>query len=245
MNSSSSGGKLERFFTGKGFYIVLFLCAAVIGVSAWMMATGNETMEDVMAVNETGMDNKRVETIVLPPETARPQAKTEDAAEETEAMADESAEQEGALAVWNEEPAEESTADVYVWPVLGDMERSHDLSQLHYDETMKDWRTHEGIDVCAPVGTVVCAMHAGTVESIVEDDLYGVTMTINHGNGIVSVYANLAPETAVNAGDWVDAGMIVGSVGETAICESAQSEHLHFAVIANGESVDPLTYLPA
>ena len=41
MNSRGSGKKLEGFFTGKGFYIVLFLCAAVIGVSAWMMATGN------------------------------------------------------------------------------------------------------------------------------------------------------------------------------------------------------------
>ena len=46
MNNSSSGRKLERFFTGKGFYIVLFLCAAVIGVSAWMMTAGNVTMSD-------------------------------------------------------------------------------------------------------------------------------------------------------------------------------------------------------
>ncbi len=46
MSSKSSGKKLEGFFTGKGFYIVLFLCAAVIGVSAWMMAAGNETMND-------------------------------------------------------------------------------------------------------------------------------------------------------------------------------------------------------
>ena len=45
-SSNSSGKKLEGFFTGKGFYIVLFLCAAVIGVSAWMKAAGNETMND-------------------------------------------------------------------------------------------------------------------------------------------------------------------------------------------------------
>ena len=38
MSSNSSGKRLEGFFTGKGFYIVLFLCAAVIGVSAWMLA---------------------------------------------------------------------------------------------------------------------------------------------------------------------------------------------------------------
>ena len=58
MSSKSSGKKLEGFFTGKGFYIVLFLCAAVIGLSAWMMAAGNETMEDM---NSIGFENKRIE----------------------------------------------------------------------------------------------------------------------------------------------------------------------------------------
>ena len=68
MSSSSSGKKLERFFTGKGFYIVLFLCAAVIGVSAWMMAAGNETMaKDVVNSNDTSYSSKRVETVIIPP----------------------------------------------------------------------------------------------------------------------------------------------------------------------------------
>lgn len=246
MNSSSSGGKLERFFTGKGFYIVLFLCAAVIGVSAWMMATGNEAMEDVMATNETSVENRRVETIILPPETAKvdTQAKVEAEPEEVPAAAMQS-ESEPVEEVWVEEPVVETAADVYVWPISGEMARSFDLSALHYDETMKDWRTHDGIDVSAALGEAVCAAHAGTVESIYEDDLYGVTLTVNHGDGVSTVYANLAPETAVNVGDWVEPGTVVGSIGESAICESAQSGHLHFAVIANGERVDPLNYLPA
>ena len=69
MSSNSSGKKLEGFFTGKGFYIVLFLCAAVIGVSAWMMAAGNETMDDLSKANDVSLENRRVETIILPPET--------------------------------------------------------------------------------------------------------------------------------------------------------------------------------
>ena len=39
----SFGESLEAFFAGKGFYIVLFLCVAVIGVSAWAMLTGKGT----------------------------------------------------------------------------------------------------------------------------------------------------------------------------------------------------------
>ena len=66
MSSNSSGKRLEGFFTGKGFYIVLFLCAAVIGVSAWMLAAGNATMEaELSSVNDELFN--RVETVIIPP----------------------------------------------------------------------------------------------------------------------------------------------------------------------------------
>ena len=57
MNSSSSGRRLEGFLSGKGFYIVLFLCAAVIGASAWMTVGRNETMSDDAL--QTSADNER------------------------------------------------------------------------------------------------------------------------------------------------------------------------------------------
>ena len=73
MASNSSGKKLEGFFTGKGFYIVLFLCAAVIGVSAWMMAAGDVAMKNEVPVrSNVNMENKRVETVIIPAETAAP-----------------------------------------------------------------------------------------------------------------------------------------------------------------------------
>jgi hypothetical protein len=56
MNSSSSGEWLERFLTGKGFYIVLFLCAAVIGGSAWMLAVGGETAPGEVVTIELSQD---------------------------------------------------------------------------------------------------------------------------------------------------------------------------------------------
>ena len=46
MNSKSSADWLERFFMGKGFYIVLVLCAAVIGASAWMLAVGDKPLTE-------------------------------------------------------------------------------------------------------------------------------------------------------------------------------------------------------
>ncbi len=251
MNSSSSGRRLEGFFTGKGFYIVLFLCAAVIGVSAWMMAAGNETMaEDIGSQNGTRLENKRVETVIVTPpvrEKTATAAQDEPQQVQAPALAElEPAEAEESLAeAVQSGNAAEAAASVYVWPVSGELERPYSSEELSYDVTMRDWRTHGGVDILAPLGETVNAAHEGTVESIVQDDLYGTVVTVSHGDGVRTVYANLAELPAVSAGDWVEAGQVIGSVGTTALCEIGQGTHLHFAVTVDGEGVDPLNYLPA
>ena len=252
MSSNSSGKKLEGFFTGKGFYIVLFLCAAVIGVSAWMMAAGNKTMaEDVSDVNSARFENKRVETIIITPqpeaaagleepvEEEAPAVSTEGLAENAAAAAEETSQ------VWREGDGMEVAAPMYIWPVSGNVARSHDMETLYYDQTMGDWRTHEGIDIAAPLGTEVAAAHAGTVESITEDDLYGTTVVVDHGDGSKTIYSNLAQDLAVSVGDWIEPGNVIGTVGDTALCETSQESHLHFVVTVDGMSVNPLNYLPA
>ena len=133
MSINSSGKRLEGFFTGKGFYIVLFLCAAVIGLSAWMMAAGNETMEDM---NSIGFENKRIETVVIPSqaETVETVPVINPEVETEPVIADEEAAQ-----VWNEENVAAVEAPLYIWPVQGELERGHDLERLGYDVTLKDW----------------------------------------------------------------------------------------------------------
>ena len=241
MNSNGSGKKLEGFFTGKGFYIVLFLCAAVIGVSAWMMAAGNGTMSAQQVFSEESADGGKVETIIVP---ARPAVKDEEIEAEAPHLSSEGLVE----AMGQDEAAPEDSApavsQIYLWPVTGDVERAHSASKLGYDVTMRDWRTHEGVDIAAAMGETVYAAHAGLVQSIVQDGLYGTVLTVEHGDGVCTVYANLAAQPAVNVGDWVEAGSIIGSVGDTALCEIGQGTHLHFAVEVDGVAADPLSYLP-
>ena len=71
------------------------------------------------------------------------------------------------------------------------------------------------------------------------------TVTIDHGDGMRSVYANLDAETAVKAGEWVDTGVLLGTVGASALCEIGQPTHLHFEMRLNGALVDPAAYLSA
>lgn len=256
MSSRSSGKKLEGFFTGKGFYIVLFLCAAVIGVSAWMMAAGNETMANDIAPNNNRLDSGRVETVIIPPaaelenepasvlpqngdEAVAPEISDEGLAEALEEMP--GVEETG---VWHEGDVIEVAAPMYSWPVNGELERRHSMESLGYDVTMRDWRTHDGIDISAAIGTTVLAARSGTVINVMDDDFYGTTVIVDHGDGVKTVYANLAELPAVRVGDWVEGGNVLGSIGDTALCESGQSAHLHFELEVNGEAADPLVYLP-
>ena len=91
----------------------------------------------------------------------------------------------------------------------------------------------------------VFAARSGVVRDVRQDDLYGTMVSVDHGDGVMTYYANLAEMPAVQVGDWVEAGSVIGAVGTTALCEVGQPAHLHFAVTVDGRSADPLDYLPA
>jgi len=233
------------FFSGKGFYIVLFLCVVVIGASAWAMLTlGNNTAE-INPLDEQAAVTAEADAAVtedgqavmadLPIEDM-----TEDAVYASEEPAEELPEAEA------ETEAEETTSLMtnFIWPVSGEVVTNSSTTDLMYDKTMGDWRTHAGVDIAAEIGTTVLAINGGSVESIKDDDLYGTTVTINHGDGLVSVYSNLAITPTVAIGQVVASGEIIGAVGDTAIVEGGIVSHLHLQVLSDGVNVDPLEFLP-
>jgi murein DD-endopeptidase MepM/ murein hydrolase activator NlpD len=234
-NRKSFGAQLEAFFEGKGFYIVLFLCAAVIGVSAWVLAMGTHVEQQFSDIRSAGVAvtaPERVEASTEP--TMAPVILSEPSAAPTIQNGEE------AVSVWVEKTPEM----LFVWPVVGDIVTPYAVDSLIYDRTMADWRTHGGIDISAPLGTHVLAAANGKVTSVEADPLYGTTVTIEHGDGVESIYANLSAQPTVYVGDSVSVGDVIGAVGSTAIGESALGTHLHFSMRAGGESADPLDYLP-
>lgn len=231
MDNGRSVGKMEKFFAGRGYYIVLALCVAVIGVSVWSIAVRNSkaASEPEIKVADVIKNNDEDDYTLPVITTAAPQNTPTVEIEEGDIV--------GTM-------SNDTVPTTWVWPVVGKLDRSHSVETLAYDVTMKDWRTHDGIDILADIGATVRAAADGTVESIEQDDIYGTTVTISHGGGIKTVYSNLAETPTVNVGDTVRAGDIIGSVGDTALCEIGQPTHLHLAMSVNGESADPLVYLP-
>lgn len=141
-------------------------------------------------------------------------------------------------------PAEEPVSS-YLAPATGALVKHHDDSLPVYSVTMNDYRVHEGIDIATEAGADVYATARGTVSAVWSDPLMGECVSIDHGNGVVSVYKNLAKEMAdgIVKGATVTAGQKLGTVGSTALIESVEEPHLHFEMSYEGKSVDPLSYI--
>ena len=134
--------------------------------------------------------------------------------------------------------------DYFIWPVGGTVDQPYSMDALTFNTTLRDWRTHDGVDIAAELGTQVKACANGTVAELRQDDLFGTTLILSHRDGLVTVYANLAELPVVSVGDRVSVGQVIGAVGDTALAEAGQVCHLHFAMALDGESVDPGDYLP-
>ncbi|MCC8129478.1 MAG: M23 family metallopeptidase [Clostridiales bacterium] len=177
--------------------------------------------EPVQEIQETG-------------ETAEPAAETVQT--ETEPVADTMAEEEAAQTA-------ETEGDGFTAPVSGEAVAAFSDSELTYNAALEDWRTHNGVDLAAEVGEEVYAALDGEVLSVENDPLLGTVITLNHGDGLMTIYGNLSEEVAVRQGDKVSAGQVIGAVGETAAGESNEGGWLHFAVQKGGVLVNPMEYL--
>lgn len=138
----------------------------------------------------------------------------------------------------------ESAADTeYIVPITGDIIMDFSMDMPIYQKTLDQYMTHSGIDIAAPVETAVNACAGGTVTRIEEDDRLGIIVEINHGNGMLSVYGNLAKKGLIELGEIVSKGDTIGQVGQTSLFEFEEEEHLHFEMRKDEQPVDPRNYI--
>lgn len=127
----------------------------------------------------------------------------------------------------------------YIRPVEGETMKEYSMDKVIYSKTLDMWKTHDGIDISASIGSEVMACEKGVIERIYQDTLYGHSVIINHQNGIKTIYRNLDNEILVKEKDEVEKGTIVGRVGNSANSECKEESHLHFEVVQNSEIVNP------
>ena len=133
----------------------------------------------------------------------------------------------------------------FIMPTIGNVAKTFSIDVLVWSNTMEDYRTHNGIDICASIGEGVMAAADGIVTEIYEHPMMGNTIVIAHDGNAETVYQNLAEDIAVSVGDTVKAGEVIGAVGESAMIEIAEEPHLHFELQVDGARVNPLDYISA
>ena len=215
-NKKSSSG-----ISAKGYYIALTLCAVAIliaGVLYYRNTDPKETsLKDPQQTEQAGAtQNNDVQAVATQPQ---------------EQLS-------GNTTV--ELPKKPS---VVKKPVAGETIAEYSMDALSYNQTTRDWRVHDGMDISANAGTQVCAAADGTVYTVYEDETMGMTVVIRHDGDYTTKYASLSEQVSVKAGDTVKAGQVIGTVGNTALLESGIGDHVHFSVSCNGSPVDPSDFL--
>lgn len=130
-----------------------------------------------------------------------------------------------------------------IMPVNGEVIEPFSNGELVKSETLGVWKTHDGIDIKADLGTPVKAMNKGQIIKVWSDALWGSCVNIDHGNGITGHYYGLASSVSVKEGDFVNSGDVIGAVGDTAQIEVAEATHLHFALDRSGVWIDPVDFI--
>ncbi len=129
-----------------------------------------------------------------------------------------------------------ASATPSIWPVVGY------LSSMFGNR--KDPFTgapdfHPGLDIAANHGAPIRATADGTIESAGDAGNYGNAVVVRHGFGISTRYGHMS-RVAVRAGMAVKRGEVIGYVGATG---RATSAHLHYEILHNGETINPLRLL--
>ena len=204
---------------GKGYYIALVLCAVAIGITSYVYYRNEDAV--------TGLEA----SAPVQQQADIPVLATQPKSQHSEVTASESGR--------TEEEQVLKTAS----PVAGKEVFGYSMEALSYNQTTRDWRTHDGVDIAAEAGTEVMAAADGEVYTTYQDDALGCTVIIRHAGGYTTRYSSLGEDVRVKAGDVVKLGDVIGTVGETALVESVLGPHVHFSVSYRDLPMDPAEFL--
>ncbi len=231
MSNFLSETRLGKRLGAKGLYITMGACLIALagaGAAAYNKAVSDMTdsivIEEPRTVQQA--DNK-ADDVPKSNDTSSSKAETD-----SSSKADESS-----------KISDDIKTQPNVMPVNGDIINPFSNGELVKDETLGVWKTHDGVDIKADVGTQVKAMNKGRVLEVKNDPLWGNCIVIDHGSGLVGYYYSLSKAMNVTEGDQVNAGDVIGAVGDTAECEAGELSHLHFGLKKNGQWIDPLEFI--
>ena len=222
----SDNKRINGSINGRGYYIALILCAAAIGITGYLYyQNANETKTTLQETVEADIIVGTMAT-----------------EEHVQAIATEPQAEVISPTVPATEPAGKKPLKT-AGPVSGQEIFGYSMEALSYNQTTRDWRTHNGIDLAAETGAEVHAAADGEVYTVSQEDSLGHTVVIRHDDGYTTCYSSLTENIPVKPGDKVVMGDTIGYAGESAVTETTLGTHVHFSVSRYEEPMDPAEFL--
>lgn len=238
--------KFSSMWKGKGFYIALGVCVfAAVASSALAinrmigglqtenpgssLSTESEVLDPWDQGEEVGKNEEDLPVEQTPSSSSQSGDSSSSASGDASATPQESVDGQTA-----QEPS-------FNLPVAGRIVAPYSGDELVYNQTLADWRTHNGIDIAADSGTAVTAAMAGEVTFVGEDGSWGQVVEITSGE-LMLRYCGFAASPAVEVGDQVAQGQQLGTLGEVP-AELAEAPHLHLEATRSGAWIDPATLI--
>tara|TARA_B100000959_G_scaffold196111_1_gene205080 strand:- start:2626 stop:3453 length:828 start_codon:yes stop_codon:yes gene_type:complete len=126
----------------------------------------------------------------------------------------------------------------FIKPAKGPFSSSFGLRRFFNNQPRNP---HSGLDIAAEKGTPIVAPAAGVVTNAGDYFFNGKTVFLDHGQGLITMYCHME-KINIKEGDSVSVNDVLGTVGSTGRVTGA---HLHWSVILNNTTVEPLLFLKA
>ena len=234
-NNPYEESKFARFASSKGFYAVLAACLIGAGASAAYFLTEDNTVDDTPQMPSQKMEVKSEQQPETLPKSQEIVFKPEEKkVKETPPQKNNEKEK--------KEISVSKASPMGTLPCKGEVKEGFSNGELIKDETMGDWRTHNGIDIMASEGSDVVAFASGKVKDIRNDSLWGTVVEIEHQGAVVTKYCGLNENVKLTKGDSVKSGETIGKIGFIP-AESTKGSHLHFELIEKGKYKNPMEFI--
>lgn len=236
--------RFRSFMRDKGFYIGLVACIVAAGASSfWAIRRMMHRLDGEQKPPQGYQEEIPWEAPQVRVEQKTPDVPVQPKPSQTPSQQQPSSSGQPA----QQQVPQDSGADAgpaaasFVQPVSGAICAEYSGDELVYNETLGDWRTHNGVDISCAADAQVKACKAGEVKAVYEDGNWGRVVEVE-SDGVVFRYAGLDKNIAVKPGDQVTAGEALGKIGEVG-CESTVGPHLHFETLKGGVYTDPMEFL--
>lgn len=235
---------IKTFFKEKGLYLfclALVFAATAAGILALRSVVNN--MSELTQLRKDALQEDSTwtqpDTTVNQPATDVPEPTTAPSAAPSASSSSSGAQSESAAAsagpAATAAPSAQPAASSAFWQAKPIAEFSG--AELVYNETLGDWRTHNGADYAAKAGEEVSPVCGGTVTAVTEDALWGTVVEITDEDEVLWRYCGLAG-AAVQPGEGVTTATTLGKVGSIP-AESKTAAHIHLECLKDDAYQDP------